>query len=801
MKKIILISLLLSSIIGYAQEIYILDAETMEPIAGVAIYTSANKSSFSNLEGKANIDTFNDDELIVFDHLSYEKKSINKQLIDDVVLLEMTSQFLDEIVISASRFSQNIREVPQRIVQLNKESIAIANPQTSADLLNMAGHIYIQKSQLGGGSPMIRGFSTNRLILSIDGVRLNNAIYRGGNIHNVISIDPFSIEKTEVIMGSSSIIYGSDAIGGAMNFYTKKPRLSTSKSPLILINSDLRMASASSEETAHLDLNIGFKKWGFLTSISRNNFGNLKMGKRGISDYLRPEYVQIFNGIDSIVQNSNSRIQKFTEYSQFNFMQKILFKPKENISANIGIHYSSTSDIPRYDRLIRYNDNNDLYYGEWYYGPQEWLLVNSQVSIDTKNSKLHDKVKLTTAYQEFAESRNSRKYNDIIKSVREEKVNIFSINLDLIKSISDNSTISYGFEYLNNRVKSKACLLNIDELIMYDNASRYPNNSLWQSLAAYANYKHRLNEDLIFQSGLRYSHILIDSDLSENNQFYDFPFSNTNISNGALVGGIGFSWIQNENYRWKLNLNTAFRAPNIDDVAKIFDSAPGSVVVPNPDLKPERSFGADLGGAIEFDKINFEFSTYFTYLYNSLIRADFELENGVNQIIYDGELSNVQAIQNGSQSNIYGVEISLTAQLSDKLKAIAQYNFIDGKQKDDYSISMPVRHVPPQFGTFHLIYNNKEFMLDGYIDYNSEIPFYKLAQSEIDKSYLYALDSNGNPYSPAWYTINLRSRYMISESITMVASLENITNKLYRPYSSGISAPGINFIFAINYNL
>ena len=114
---------------------------------------------------------------------------------------------------------------------------------------------------------------------------------------------------------------------------------------------------------------------------------------------------------------------------------------------------------------------------------------------------------------------------------------------------------------------------------------------------------------------------------------------------------------------------------------------------------------------------------------------------------------------------------------------------------------MPVRHVPPQFGTFHLIYKNKEFMLDGYIDYNSEIPFYKLAQSEIDKSYLYALDSNGNPYSPAWYTINLRSRYMISESITMVASLENITNKLYRPYSSGISAPGINFIFAINYNL
>ena len=787
--------------LSFSQDIYILDAETMEPIAGVAIYTNENNSVFSDFEGKVILDSFDKDDIIIFNHLSYEAKSISKQSIKDIVLLKMNTQFLDEIIISASRFSQNIKEIPQRILQINKEGIALANPQTSADLLNMTGHIYIQKSQLGGGSPMIRGFSTNRLLLSIDGVRLNNAIYRGGNIHNVISIDPFSIEKTEVIMGSSSVIYGSDAIGGAMNFYTKNPRISESNNPLILINSDLRMASASNEKTGHFDINIGFKKLAFFTSISHNTFGNLKMGRRGPSDYLRPEYVQIFSGIDSIVQNPNQRIQKFTEYSQFNFMQKILFNPKENISTNIGIHYSSTSDIPRYDRLIRYNDNNDLRYGEWYYGPQKWLLINSQTSIDIKNSKLYDKVKFTTAYQKFSESRNSRKYNDIIKSVRDEEVNIFSINLDVIKSISNNSTISYGLEYLNNKVNSKAFLLNIDELIMYTNASRYPDNSIWQSLASYVNYKHRLNEDLIFQSGLRYSHILIDSDLSDNNQFYDFPFSNTNISNGALVGGIGVSWIQNENYRWKLNLNTAFRAPNIDDVAKIFDSEPGSVVVPNPDLKPERSFGADLGGSITFNNINFEFSTFFTYLYNSLIRADFELENGVSQIIYDGELSNVQAIQNGSKANIYGIEISLMAQLSNKLKAIAQYNFIDGKQNDDYSISTPVRHVPPQFGGLHLIYSNKEFMLDGYIEYNSEIPFYKLAQSEIDKPYLYALDSNGNPYSPAWYTINLRSRYKISQNINMVASVENITNRLYRPYSSGISAPGINFIFAINYNL
>ena len=129
----------------------------------------------------------------------------------------------------------------------------------------MSGHVYIQKSQLGGGSPIIRGVSTNRLVLSVDGVRLNNAIYRAGNTHNIISIDPFSIENTEIIMGSSSVMYGSDAIGGAMNFYTKKPKFSETQTPLMLINSTLRSASATNEKTGHFDINIGFKKWALLT--------------------------------------------------------------------------------------------------------------------------------------------------------------------------------------------------------------------------------------------------------------------------------------------------------------------------------------------------------------------------------------------------------------------------------------------------------------------------------------------------------------------------------------------------------
>src|SRR5690606_22275722 len=98
-------------------------------------------------------------------------------------------------------------------------------PQTAADMLAGSGEVFVQKSQLGGGSPMIRGFATNRLLYAVDGVRMNTAIFRAGNLQNVINLDPFATESVEVIFGPGSVMYGRDAIGGVMSFQTLMPRL------------------------------------------------------------------------------------------------------------------------------------------------------------------------------------------------------------------------------------------------------------------------------------------------------------------------------------------------------------------------------------------------------------------------------------------------------------------------------------------------------------------------------------------------------------------------------------------------
>ncbi|RLJ65494.1 hemoglobin/transferrin/lactoferrin receptor protein [Lacinutrix venerupis] len=802
-KKYTLISLffLCLSLHTKAQDVLVLNNSTQEPIAGTAIYNkNKSKSVVTDFYGKANLDIFNTEENIYFKHISFKLYVVKKALIENnKVLLISKSQGLDEIVISASKFKENKREVPKKIASVSASEIAFENPQTSADLLKSTGQVYIQKSQLGGGSPMIRGFSTNRLLITVDGVRMNNAIFRGGNIQNVISIDPFSIQSTEVSLGAGNVIYGSDAIGGVMSFYTKTPKVSFTDSTFIKTNAALRYATANQEKTAHLDINYGFKKWAFITNASYTDFGDLRMGSNGPEDYTRPEFVITNNNKDIIVENNNPNIQKTSGYNQFNIMQKARYEAKNNLSFDLGLFYTATSNTPRYDRLIRYRGEN-LRSAEWYYGPQKWFMSNLNVTKLSSKANLYDKIKATVAYQNFQESRIDRDFQSEFKNIREEAVDAISFNLDLEKKITNKTELFYGIEYVHNTINSVGSQENIITNINEPTVTRYPNGSTWQSAAVYTSLKYKPNTTLVFQTGLRYNNVTSKADFTENNTYLNLPFTTANNNSSALTGTAGISWNPNDLLQWKINFSSAFRAPNIDDIGKVFDSEPGSVVVPNNNLNPEYAYGGELGLALNFNNtFILDTATYYTYLDNALVRRDGEL-NGENEIFYDGELSNVQSIQNASKSWIYGFEVGAKINFSEKLKLTSQYNIIGGTEETD-GIEVPVRHVSPSFGNTHFVWQNKTLKADIFLNYNDQLSFNQIAPSEQEKDYLYALDKNGNPYSPSWYTLNFRTQYQLNKETSITASLENITDQRYRPYSSGISAAGRNLIVALKYTL
>lgn len=799
MHRIVLILTLVLFQGSWAQQIRILDLDTGEPIMNVAVYNQdKSRAALSGFDGHCDLSIFDKKERIFFRHLSYQTlRATKRQLLrhGNHVYLSLNAEQLDEVVMSVSRWEQQKKDVPQKIATIDARTIAFTTPQTAADLLQHSGQVFVQKSQLGGGSPMIRGFSTNRLLLSVDGVRMNNAIFRGGNLQNVISIDPFTVRKTEVIFGPGSVIYGSDAIGGVMNFYTRDASFATGDSLELSGGVNYRHATANNEHTTHVDVVIGKKKWAFLSSLSYNDFGDLVMGRFGPASYLRNTYVQRIGGSDTLLTNPNPGKQHSSGYSQWNFMQKVAFKPNNYWNFDLGLYYSTTSDYSRYDRLIRPNGNGEgLRSAEWYYGPQKWFMANMQV-FRKGRGKFFDGLKSTLAFQHFEESRNDRGFQDPLRFHTAEAVDALSLNVDFENKKIGDLRLYYGGEYIFNTVGSTSSTFNLDSGITEGAPSRYPDGATWQTLAGYLNAEYKARPNLTFLTGMRYSHVWIQADFERT--YYPFPFAEARLNNGALTGSLGLSWFPKADMQITLNGATGFRSPNIDDIGKVFDSEPGAVVVPNPSLEPEYAYSAELGIRKNFrNRLVLRAAAFYTYLVDALVRRDFQF-NGQNQIVYNGELSDVQAIQNAARAYVYGFELGLNANLSEQLSLSSNLTINRGYEEDDSGEDSPARHAAPTFGDIHLIWRNSRLRTDFFMNFNGEISNDELALSEQGKTYIYASDANGNPYSPSWHTLNFRSRYQITNTLYGSLNLENITNQRYRPYSSGIASAGINLILGL----
>ena len=372
-----------------------------------------------------------------------------------------------------------------------------------------------------------------------------------------------------------------------------------------------------------------------------------------------------------------------------------------------------------------------------------------------------------------------------------------SLNLDFENKKIGNLRLYYGAEYIFNKIGSVGQNLNIDTNEVSGAVARHPDGSTWQTIAGYINGEYQIKPNLTLLSGMRYSQVFIDAEFDTT--FFPFPFEEANVSSGALTGSLGVSWFPKADLQITLNGSTGFRAPNIDDIGKVFDSEPGSVVVPNPDLVSEYAYNGELGISKNFnDKVVLKGATFYTYLVDALVRRDFEF-NGQSQIEYNGELSNVQAIQNAAKAYVYGFEFGVEAFMNENWSFLGNLTLTEGVEEDDDGTDSAARHVAPTFADAHIIWKNQKWKSDFFLNYNGEIPFNDLALSERNKSFIYASDENGNPYSPSWYTLNFRSQYQISNGLKTTLSLENITNQRYRTYSSGIVAPGVNLILGLGY--
>ena len=468
-------------------------------------------------------------------------------------------------------------------------------------------------------------------------------------------------------------------------------------------------------------------------------------------------------------------------------MQKIGYKPNNKWLLQYAFHYSETSPYGRYDRHNR-TKNGLPRYGEWNYGPQIWLMNWFSATYEQQN-KYFDKMMLKAAHQYFQESRINRNFYDTIRYINLEQVDAFSVNADFIKTLNKKHILMYGAEAVQNYVLSNGWQENINTQDKVKATPRYP-KSLWQTYAAYLMDEWKIAEEFTLQSAARVTNYQLSSKFDTS--VFPLPFSSVNINHQALTGSIGAVWQASDKFIVGSNLSTAFRAPNVDDIGKIFDSEPGAVVVPNPNLKAEYAYNADVSLTKLFGKsLKLETSFFYTYLDNAIVRRNYTI-NGQDSIMYQGEMSRVQALQNAAKSYRYGTQVALKIILNENFTFKTNVNYQMGEDEMSDNTVSPSRHAAPLFGVARIDYKHKKWHLQFYTEYQAGKLHKELSVEEQGKTEIYALDENGQTYVPEWFTLNFKAQYTFYEKLIFNAGIENITDVRYRPYSSGISAPGRN---------
>jgi hemoglobin/transferrin/lactoferrin receptor protein len=701
---------------------------------------------------------------------------------------------LNEIIISATRAPENRKNIAQPALTLSSGKIQFYSQQTLATLLEQTGRVFMQKSQLGGGSPVIRGFEANKLLIVVDGIRMNNLIFRGGHLQNVITADNAILDKAEVLFGPASVAYGSDALGGVLSFYTRNPSLSDSKEILTTGNAFVRYSSAYNEKTTHADISVGGNKLASLTSFTYSDFGDLHQGENHYSSYpgfgKRFFYAKRLNGKDSMIANSNPDIQKQSSYRQYDFLEKVLLKAGR-AEHMLNVQYSTSSNIYRYDRLTEMDASGKLKSAQWYYGPQKRLLIAYHLKLG--KCGFYDVANITGAYQDIEESRHNRNFSSSKLNHRIENVKVYSLNADLSKTLNKDE-LRYGAEIVLNDLRSTANREDIISGSSEELDTRYPDGgSHTQSYALYGIHIRKISKHVVLNDGVRLTHTKLSSKFNDKT-FFPFPFSDVDQNSTALTGNIALVISSSDGWKISPLFSTGFRTPNIDDLSKVFESVSGDLIIPNPGLKPEHTYNYELNISKIFNsKIEIGANGFYTNYRNALTTAPTTF-NGESQVLYDGELSNVSTTVNKAKAYIYGIGGHLAADVNKHISFSSVISYTYGRIKENPK-NYPLDHIPPLFGKTSVIGSISGFTMEVFALYNSakKSGDYNLRGED---NQLYSADAV-NGYTPSWFTLNVRTKYNINRYATVQFAVENITDKFYRVFASGLSGPGRNVVITL----
>ena len=667
---------------------------------------------------------------IGYETLEVDLKTFQNDKKPEIQLRPISVQLNKSIVVTASKKELVSFETPDAVSVLTTQELKTGAPRSIAEALIGTTGVWMQKTNHGGGSPIVRGLTGNQTLLLIDGIRLNNATFRYGPNQYFNTLDVFSVDRVEVVRGKGSVLYGSDALGGVINVITGSPEYLSGKARFGG-RGKLKYMSRDMEKSGSGELSFRSENFAILGNVNYKDFGDIYAG--GSLGYERP------SGYDETGVNLKAKLRM-----------------SENWQVIAAYQYLIQNDVGRYDQVAQRG------YQTYSYDPQIHRLAYAKGEHFSKNP-LFRKINVTVSTQLSDEVRKIQKENSTTFTRENDVVKTFGVTLENYSEINKNWEAVTGIEYYSDQVGSGKTETNTATGEMTEKRGLYPDNSEMGSLAAFSQHTLKL-EKLRVHFGGRFNTFRIHS--------VDDDFGKVTLNPSSLVGNFALQYFTSPRQQFIFSAHTAFRAPNINDISTfgLFDYG---IEIPSTDLAPEKSFTVEGGYKRSVDRFSLAVTVFNTRLNDQIDRVE-STYNGSEYI--DGD--RVYKKANIARSNISGVEFESGFKLDPRLSFISNLTWTYGKNLEN---DEPMRRIPPLNGKLALQYSKSKIFGEAEFLFASKQD--RLSGGDIDD---HRIPEGG---TPGWNILNFKAGYSW-EKISVNAGLQNIFNQAYRIHGSGIDGVG-----------
>ncbi len=725
------------------------DKKTQAPIADVHVMLrNSAHGTITDKAGKFSLGKWDKDSLAIqisaLGYTTLEKKLGASEANQFIELMPSVIQLNNGVTVTALRSERLAFDVGQSITSLSSNQLIQLAPRSTPEALMNETGIWVQKTNHGGGSPIMRGLAGNQILVLVDGIRLNNATYRYGPNQYLATIDPGLIDRIEATRGSGSVLFGSDALGGVIQIISKTPSF-RSEGFSIRGNATGKWMSAGMEQSARAEVELGGRRVAFLGGFAARNFGDIVAG--GSLGVLTP-----------------------SGYTERSGDVKLIFRVGANGILTTAFQQLTQSNVPRYDQVVQGG------FSLFNFQPQTRQLSYLRYESSTKSPWLQT-IRLTGSLHRSIEGTLSQKNNSVDLKKQLDEVNTLGFIAEIISQPKANWQVQSGIEYYADKVTSKADLVNTITNVEMPQRGSYTDGSTVSNLAIFSNHQFDFRR-FQFSAGGRFNTVTVS--------VADNVFGNQTINPNAVVANAGLMYKIRPTLKAIASINTGFRAPNIDDMSKFGTVEANVFEIPSAGLSPERSINVEAGFKYSSPKLSWTITAYQTKLSQLIDRVP-TTYNGLptfdNRTVYQK--------QNVGEATIQGFEGDGEISILSSLKIFSNITYTYGANETKKE---PTRRIPPLFGKIGLHYAHRsgawiraEWVMAGKQD--------RLAAG--DKTDVRIRVRLVNEAMPAWDIVNVYAGYSYRFASVQL-STQNIFDSAYRVYASGVDGYGRCITASVN---